>query len=63
MDSFELPLLQLPHHERTLEAATYITFLAIIVIRIRLGHFPTRTKWFAFFGLLGLFRLWLAQAQ
>jgi hypothetical protein len=43
--------------------ATYITFLAIIVIRIRLGHFPTRTKWLGFFGLLGLFQLWPAQAQ
>jgi hypothetical protein len=63
MDSLKLQLLQFLHHERTLEVATYITFLAIIVIRIRLGHFPTRTKWFGFFGLLGLFQLWLAQAQ
>jgi hypothetical protein len=63
MDSLKLQLLQFLHHERTLEVTTYITFLAIIVIRIRLGHFPTRTKWFAFFGLLGLFQLWLAQAQ
>jgi hypothetical protein len=63
MDSLKLQLLQFLHHERTLEVATYITFLAIIAIRIRLGHFTTRTKWFGFFGLLGLFQLWLAQAQ
>jgi hypothetical protein len=44
---------------RTTELATYITFISIIVIRISLGYFPTRTKWFGFFGLVGLLQLWL----
>jgi len=44
---------------RTTELATYLTFISIIVIRISLGYFPPRTKWFAFFGSVGLLQLWL----
>ena len=41
------------------ELATYLTFLSIVVIRVSLGYFPTRTKWFGLFGLVGLLQLWL----
>jgi len=55
-------LLSTLNHQRTTEIATYLIFESIVIIRISLGYFPTRAKWFAFFGLLGLSRLWLKQA-
>lgn len=45
--------------QRVIEISTYISFLSIVVIRIAVGSFPATTKWFAFFGALGLLLLWL----
>lgn len=59
MASFKNKLLSAIHDDRTTEVATYLVFLSIVVIRIALGYFPTRTKWFGFFGLVGLLQLWL----
>jgi hypothetical protein len=62
MDSLKVILSAL-QHERTTELATYLAFLSIVVIRISLGYFPTRTKWFGFFGLVGLLQLWLKHSN
>jgi hypothetical protein len=43
----------------TTATATYILLLTIVTIRLSLGYFPTRTKWFGLFGSLGLLHLWL----
>ena len=46
-----------------LEQASYVIFVSIVVIRIRLGYFPTYTNWSAVTGLIGLLLLWLRRTQ
>lgn len=41
------------------EQATYVIFVSILIIRVRIGYFPTYTKWSALIGLWGLLQLWL----
>lgn len=48
--------------DQTIAASTYIILLAIVTMRVRAGYFPTRTRWFALFGLLGFLNLFLKYA-
>lgn len=45
--------------QEAIVVATWVIFVSIIIIRLAMGYFPSRTKWFGLFGLLGLLRLWL----
>jgi hypothetical protein len=52
-------LLEFLRDDQTIAASIYIILLAIVTIRVRAGYFPIRTRWFALFGLLGFFNLFL----
>lgn len=56
-------LLDFIRDDQTIAASIYIILVSIVTTRVRAGYCPTRTRWFAMFGLLGLLNLFLKHVQ
>jgi hypothetical protein len=56
-------LLDFIRGDRTTAGSIYIILVSIITVRVRAAYFPTWTRWFALFGLLGFLNLFLKLAQ